>query len=402
MLMKFRFPLSVIALIGMIFVWRAILFKKFPDLVPAYTTRAEVTAISLTALKVKGKVTFEGKPFHEKSIITKPGMISTGKDSFVIVGFGDNFSSKIKISDNSVVDVSDIKVLKVSPNDKLEFLLHQGTVFFKIHNPSKSKILNVKTPTMSMGIRGTTFIVQASDEKSVLLVHEGRVEVVSNKGKPEMAEAGHGFEARLANELIPIEVTQYNPSWDMNSSESYKPFSAPIVRREKLDLPVFIEGLIKKAQGEVEVLQQQRPQKLKQIEDNLKAMDQESDLMSQDELCLQNGMRNCEFVSEHFKNDVANLKNSPARLSFNPSIKANLEKDFEKAKNEIAKRKDELKLENDEIDKNLQLQQDKLKQIIAKFELWKAADPISQKPLLKDLADLLNSSELQDAYLKSE
>jgi len=113
-------------------------------------------------------------------------------------------------------------------------------------------------------------------------------------------------------------------------------------------------------------------------------------------------MRNCEFVSEHFKNDVANLKNSPARLSFNPSIKANLEKDFEKAKNEIAKRKDELKLENDEIDKNLQLQQDKLKQIIAKFELWKAADPISQKPLLKDLADLLNSSELQDAYLKSE
>jgi len=402
MLMKFRFPLSVIALIAMIFVWKSLLFNKFPNLVPAYTVGKEVTAISLTALKVKGKVTFEGKPLREKFIITKPGMVSTGKDSFVIVGFGENFASKIKISANSLVDVTDIKALKTIPNDKLEFLLNQGTVYFKIHNPAKNKILNVKTPTMSMGIRGTTFIVQASDEKSVLLVQEGKVEVVSNKGKPEFAEAGYGFEARLANELIPIEVSKYNPNWDMESSENYGAFSAPVVRREKIDLAVFIENAINKAQGELETLRQQKPQKQKQLEDKLKVIDQEADMIAKDETCLQSGMRDCEFMSEHFKNDVANLKNSPARLSFNPSIKANLEKDFDKAKKEIAQQKEELKTENDDFDKQIQTEKEKLNQIADKYELWKKADQVSKKALLKELADLLNSSELQDAYIKSE
>ncbi len=398
MLMKFRFPLSVIALVVMIFVWKTLLFKNFPNLVPSYTVKAEVTAISLTAVKVIGQVTFEGKPLREKTIISKAGLISTDKGSLVILGFGENFSSKIKIGPESSVDVSDIKALKVSSNDKLEFNINQGVVFFKIYNPTKTKILNVKTPTMSMGIRGTTFIVEASDEKSVLLVQEGRVEVVSNKGKPEIAEAGSGFEARLANELLPIDLSNYKLDWNIDNSVNLSLPTKTEIRREKLDLPSFIEAKVAKAQEALKELKQRSPEQHKNIQEKLKALELETEVVSKDEQCLQSNMHGCEFTSEHFKNDIANLKNGPTKLSINPAIKANLQKDFETAKKEIVQQKEDLNSESENIDKSIQTEEEKVKTIVEKFEQWKSADEAAKKNLLKDLAELLNSSELQDAY----
>lgn len=108
-------------------------------------------------------------------------------------------------------------------------------------------------------------------------------------------------------------------------------------------------------------------------------------------------MRNCEFVSEQFKNDIANLKNNPVRLTNNPAIKANLEKEFEKALADITQKKSALMTEKDTMEAEFIVEQSRLGEINSKYEQWKTADEAGKKPLLEELDKYINSAELHQA-----
>lgn len=408
---QIQFPLSVVALIAMIFVWKTFVIDRFfPN---AFTLpKSNTQTISLTALKVKGEVIVKDGnqryPLKLGAVISKPVTIYTSSDSLAVIGYGLGFASKIKIDQNTTFDLSKLSNKTFEANDGLYFYIHKGLVLFKIYNPEKTKVLKVKTPTLSMGIRGTTFMVEATDEKSTVLVYEGKVEVVSNKGKPEMAVNGAGFEAEVENELKPVNLKDYTVDWD---TESEKQTSTTTSSQNsgsnqqyavQMSLPDLLEREVKRAQNNFEELKKNITVKRQQIVEKELSLDEENNKISQDNDCLRNLMRNCEFISEQFKNDIANLKNNPVRLTNNPAIKANLEKEFEKALADITKKKSDLMSEKDTMEAEFIVEQSRLGEINSKYEQWKAADEAGKKPLLQDLDKYINSAELHQAIMDAK
>lgn len=405
---QIQFPLSVVALIATIFVWKTFVIDRFfPNAFELPKT--ETQSISLTTLKIKGEVIVkDGEqryPLKLGAVISKPVTIYTSSNSLAVLGYGMGFASKMKIDQNTTLDISRLANKSYETNNGLSFFIHKGVVLFKIFNPEKNKVLKVKTPTLSMGIRGTTFAVQATEEKSTVLVYEGKVEVDSNRGKPEMAQSGSGFEAEIENELKPVKVKDYAIDWDTDSeqqtstSSSVQQSGAGSVNQYavQLSLPELLEREVKRAQNNFEELKKNVTIKRQQIAEKEIALDDENTKISQDSDCLRNLMRNCEFVSEQFKNDIANLKNNPVRLTNNPAIKANLEKEFEKALADITQKKSALMTEKDTMEAEFIVEQSRLSEINSKYEQWKTADEAGKKPLLEELDKYINSAELHQA-----
>lgn len=405
---QIQFPLSVVALIATIFVWKTFVIDRFfPNAFELPKT--ETQSISLTTLKIKGEVIVkDGEqryPLKLGAVISKPVTIYTSSNSLAVLGYGMGFASKMKIDQNTILDISRLANKSYETNNGLSFFIHKGVVLFKIFNPEKNKVLKVKTPTLSMGIRGTTFAVQATEEKSTVLVYEGKVEVDSNRGKPEMAQSGSGFEAEIENELKPVKVKDYAIDWDTDSeqqtstSSSVQQSGAGSVNQYavQLSLPELLEREVKRTQNNFEELKKNVTIKRQQIAEKEIALDDENTKISQDSDCLRNLMRNCEFVSEQFKNDIANLKNNPVRLTNNPAIKANLEKEFEKALADITQKKSALMTEKDTMEAEFIVEQSRLGEINSKYEQWKTADEAGKKPLLEELDKYINSAELHQA-----
>lgn len=405
---QIQFPLSVVALIATIFVWKTFVIDRFfPNAFELPKT--ETQSISLTTLKIKGEVIVkDGEqryPLKLGAVISKPVTIYTSSNSLAVLGYGMGFASKMKIDQNTTLDISRLANKSYETNNGLSFFIHKGVVLFKIFNPEKNKVLKVKTPTLSMGIRGTTFAVQATEEKSTVLVYEGKVEVDSNRGKPEMAQSGSGFEAEIENELKPVKVKDYAIDWDTDSeqqtstSSSVQQSGAGSVNQYavQLSLPELLEREVKRAQNNFEELKKNVTIKRQQIAEKEIALDDENTKISQNSDCLRNLMRNCEFVSEQFKNDIANLKNNPVRLTNNPAIKANLEKEFEKALADITQKKSALMTEKDTMEAEFIVEQSRLGEINSKYEQWKTADEAGKKPLLEELDKYINSAELHQA-----
>lgn len=405
---QIQFPLSVVALIATIFAWKTFVIDRFfPNAFELPKT--ETQSISLTTLKIKGEVIVkDGEqryPLKLGAVISKPVTIYTSSNSLAVLGYGMGFASKMKIDQNTTLDISRLANKSYETNNGLSFFIHKGVVLFKIFNPEKNKVLKVKTPTLSMGIRGTTFAVQATEEKSTVLVYEGKVEVDSNRGKPEMAQSGSGFEAEIENELKPVKVKDYAIDWDTDSeqqtstSSSVQQSGAGSVNQYavQLSLPELLEREVKRTQNNFEELKKNVTIKRQQIAEKEIALDDENTKISQDSDCLRNLMRNCEFVSEQFKNDIANLKNNPVRLTNNPAIKANLEKEFEKALADITQKKSALMTEKDTMEAEFIVEQSRLGEINSKYEQWKTADEAGKKPLLEELDKYINSAELYQA-----
>lgn len=405
---QIQFPLSVVALIATIFAWKTFVIDRFfPNAFELPKT--ETQSISLTTLKIKGEVIVkDGEqryPLKLGAVISKPVTIYTSSNSLAVLGYGMGFASKMKIDQNTTLDISRLANKSYETNNGLSFFIHKGVVLFKIFNPEKNKVLKVKTPTLSMGIRGTTFAVQATEEKSTVLVYEGKVEVDSNRGKPEMAQSGSGFEAEIENELKPVKVKDYAIDWDTDSeqqtstSSSVQQSGAGSINQYavQLSLPELLEREVKRAQNNFEELKKNVTIKRQQIAEKEIALDDENKKISQDSDCLRNLMRNCEFISEQFKNDIANLKNNPVRLTNNPAIKANLEKEFEKALADIAQKKSALMTEKDTMEAEFIVEQSRLGEINSRYEQWKTADEAGKKPLLEELDKYINAAELHQA-----
>jgi hypothetical protein len=161
-----------------------------------------------------------------------------------------------------------------------------------------------------------------------------------------------------------------------------------------------LEREIKRLHNNFDEIKNKKPLQLQEIAEKEKALDSEIALINNDILCLQSMMKECEFTSEHFKNDVANLRNNPTRLTNNPSIKINLEKEMEKAKSDITQNKNSLKNEVDIIEAQNISEQSRLNEVLTKYEQYKAADENGKKTLLKEIAPLLRSPELHEEINK--
>ncbi|MBN1898980.1 MAG: FecR domain-containing protein [Spirochaetes bacterium] len=116
-----------------------------------------------------------------KMILRAGDRVITGKGSRLDMQMG-NFGV-LRINQSSEVEMD--RLLDAS-NDSIQTFLKEGQIICKLKKLQKNQDFSVETPTAVVGVRGTTFAVDSSQEekKSSVAVAEGQVEM-ANKEEPE-------------------------------------------------------------------------------------------------------------------------------------------------------------------------------------------------------------------------
>jgi len=109
--------------------------------------------------------------------------IITAKDGMAYLSI-DNMKS-IRLDQNTKVSI--VKKDKVN-----EIQIMSGSIFFSVKEKLKDdETLDVVTPTMAIGIRGTTGTVSVIKEESRAQIYSGRVVAKNNRGKEKVVDPGH-------------------------------------------------------------------------------------------------------------------------------------------------------------------------------------------------------------------
>jgi len=122
-------------------------------------------------VKIKHKNSFKKRRVKVKSSIKKGDIISTSKDSYTSLHLNDG--SKIVLGESSIIHF--IATNEISQNN--------GKIFYKIVHRNKKNILKIKTPFAIIGIKGTTFIVNADKKNNSVALQEGLIGIGSIKGE---------------------------------------------------------------------------------------------------------------------------------------------------------------------------------------------------------------------------
>jgi len=141
------------------------------------------------ALYIKGTVTINKKPLDKSKAIKAGDIISTFKDSLVLIQL--DTGATIKINENSSLKIS---IHKPKTNTTLVQLI-KGSSFFRKDPKIKGKF-NVKTKVATMGVRGTQFFVAYGQELSddvFMCVNKGSVWVSADKKKATIVKEGEGI-----------------------------------------------------------------------------------------------------------------------------------------------------------------------------------------------------------------
>jgi TPR repeat protein len=163
------------------------------------------------------------KIFKGDFLIAKDLVETKGK-SMVILGFGESYMSRMKISESTKLNIDG---LAQDPDDKYEeksyFSLKAGNILVNYINKKKDKNrLKVKTKTASMGIRGTEFFIHTTQDGQTLVAVKSGVVLAKHKDKnigiPLTFKEGVVFtESGSSGKLNP--PTWYKEiNWDVSSA----------------------------------------------------------------------------------------------------------------------------------------------------------------------------------------
>ncbi len=153
---------------------------------------------------LKGSVKVKSENSIKKSRVkagfeVKAGdLIITSKNAF----------AKIKLKDNSIVVLDESSsILFASSYDAQQ---NSGKIYYKITSRDAKNSLKVKTPFAIIGIKGTTFIINASKDDSFVSLKEGVIGITSIKEKFELyrKEIEKEFEDFMAQQQAAYEEYQ--------------------------------------------------------------------------------------------------------------------------------------------------------------------------------------------------
>lgn len=126
-------------------------------------------------------------------------LVETSASGLVILGFGENYASRMKVGPNSKLELEG-KILDPDDNneEKTQFFLKVGNILVDYINKDKQKNkLKVRTKSASMAVRGTEFFIHATpDGQTLVAVRSGVVLAKHNDkvaGIPLTSEEGVVF-----------------------------------------------------------------------------------------------------------------------------------------------------------------------------------------------------------------
>lgn len=182
----------------------------------AYTLLAFLLVLSISCKKDKKEVRSGVISFvlgdvqiTEKGIKTQAligdkvveGMVlKTSVDSNIEIDFDGNI---ISITENSTVEITKL-IRGVSGDESSEFFVSNGKILSNITKKlAKGDKFNVKTRTITAGVRGTEFLVSEKNGKSVIACTQGKVAVKKiDAAESEIIELKEGQEVNAVNGKI--------------------------------------------------------------------------------------------------------------------------------------------------------------------------------------------------------
>jgi len=260
-----------------------------------------------------------------KMILRSDDRVTTGKEGRLDIQL-QNFGL-IRINENSEVD---LKRTITEVNDSVSVSMNNGQVLCKLSKLQKGTEFNITTPTAVAGVRGTTFLVEADEQKgtSEIAVAEGEVEVEDKKfpGKTKTVRGNETAKVSTKSKIISIAK-----SIDKNKLKELKAIK---------DTKIF--------------------QNLKKVKMN--------DLKSMSMKNLKNlKINDMKGMGEEFKGIIKTFKGL-SKDGSKDSKKSSMQKRTEEAKKKIRKKKKTLKKKQKELEETKKKAEDAVKNIKDKIK----------------------------------
>ena len=183
-----------------------------PDPQPAQTADAQTTADDVGVVaSVQGNPTATrdnvSRPLKVQDPIYKGDLLRTGANAALGITFDDE--TTFNLSANASITVDAFVYEQGGKNNSALFKIARGTVAFAAHEVARTGDMKITTPTSSLGIRGTSGVVEvpapgATGEVAVKLYADqdgrvGRIELFGAGGGPRLGlltQAASGFAVR--------------------------------------------------------------------------------------------------------------------------------------------------------------------------------------------------------------
>jgi hypothetical protein len=255
---KLAFPLLVL---GSVTVWNAQVFAQTPTTPPPSTQPASTNPAQQQSADPVGSVaTLQGSAFvthnnaataiHMSDSIYKGDVLRTGTNGTIGITFDDDTTFTLK--PNSQIAVDDFVYQQGGSNNAATFNILQGTAAFVAEEVAHTGNMKIATPTSTLGIRGTTGLVEvpengsanAANGVSIKLYPDadgrvGRIEVFGRDGGQlgVLNRAATGFAVRAGAPgapqrfaAVPLQISPQEA--DRDRAFTRQAFSSQLVGRQ--------------------------------------------------------------------------------------------------------------------------------------------------------------------------
>lgn len=163
-----------------------------------------------TAVAVRNEVILGGqagqKPLEKGAVVRQDETVTTGRESNAEIELKDK--TKLAVGPLSVI-VLDKLVFDAGASQSISLNLGKGAFRF-ITGASRKEAYEIKTPTATMGVRGTVFDVFVTEQgETAVLLHEGAVDICPTPGNCQR----HNRKGRLVHVNL-ARVLTYPLRWD--------------------------------------------------------------------------------------------------------------------------------------------------------------------------------------------
>ncbi|MFA6237786.1 MAG: FecR family protein [Bacteriovorax sp.] len=343
--------------------------------------------VALTFLKVVGKVSVSSNGKTQDAIqglaLDSNFTVKTENKSYAILGFGKDFSSKIKIGSNGHFNLTRFNLNQNDVEPRLDFNLKSGELLMKIFNPSKKEILKVYTNLISMGIRGTTFLVKSDQDRSLLVVQEGAVAFENESNKSGLAESNTAYLVSSSGTIQKVPVSNYNINWDLEGESDNLITQNISAFGERLEnAAIEMKNQVIKINSEVD-----------SVKAEIAELNKEFLAIDNDLKCVKPGAGECYFSSKPLKEEVYGRgKSEDERNRFKEKL--------EKYSEELKQEKTKLEQSKDAQTQNLVFLETKYKKTLAGIEKMNSNEEIlsnSEKRIAayKEIVDIIDDENLR-------
>ncbi|MHB2150675.1 FecR domain-containing protein [Calditrichota bacterium LG25] len=187
----------------------------------------------------QGKTNWQKVRFHQR--VYEGDRIRTALNSRVELAMPDG--SVIKINENSMFDVTEIKTPERDQSDRMGFTLWVGSLFAKfkkIVEERQSRV--IETPSAVVAVRGTEFDLEVDRQQTtVVRVYEGRVSLKSKTVAGEVV-VGSNQESRVERGKPPTPPRVITPDQQNETGQARQFFFKLDLKKFQITEPALVAG----------------------------------------------------------------------------------------------------------------------------------------------------------------